>query len=292
MLCKNPFIKDGRAYGCNQCMPCRLNKRRVWAHRILLEANLYEANCFATLTYRLDQRSLDPVHPQKWLKRLRDRIYPNKIRFFLVGEYGDATFRPHYHAALFGFPTCEFGQSTYSLRRSSCCAQCDLVRDTWALGHIYLGSLQRESASYLAGYVTKKMTSEGDPRLEGRHPEFARMSLRPGVGGDALWEVADALLKHDLDVKLPDVPATLRHGPKEMPVGRYLQRRLRTLIGKAPHAPQVVMDKIDAEMLPLRMAAKNSEDNPSLKSRVVEKYAGKVQQVEARARIFKKPRGL
>jgi hypothetical protein len=35
--------------------------------------------------------SLNVVHFQKFMKRLRDRIKPLKIRFFHCGEYGDKT---------------------------------------------------------------------------------------------------------------------------------------------------------------------------------------------------------
>lgn len=296
MICKNPYMSAGRAFGCGQCMPCRLNKRRVWAHRICLEAAQYEDNAFVTLTYSDDclpeGATLVPEHAQKFLKRLRKKIEPEKIRFFLVGEYGDATFRPHYHIALFNFPSCEFGMSRYSRTRVRCCTRCDLVADTWGKGNVLLGSLGRESAAYISGYVTKKMTGAGDERLRGRYPEFARMSLRPGIGGDAMWEVADVLMAHRLEEKIEDAPSTLRHGSAERPLGRYLQGRLREQIGRIKSAPQSVMDKIDAEMLPLRQAAKNSEDNPSLKSRVVENNLGKIQRVEAKARIFKSSKTL
>lgn len=274
-------------------------------HRIMLEAGQYEDNAFATLTYSDENLpsggTLVPKDAQDWMKRLRIqwqriqenlKLEPSKIRFFLVGEYGDTTSRPHYHAALFNFPSCRYGQSTYGKNRSRCCAQCDLILSTWAKGHVYLGTLEKDSAQYLAGYVTKKMTSKDDARLQGRHPEFARCSLRPGVGGDALWEVADVLLANSLEYRIEDAPSTLRHGARELPLGRYLHGRLREQIGRPKHAPQKVMDKIDAEMRPLREAAKNSEDNPSLKSRVVDSKLGKIQRVEAKAKIFKSRKTL
>lgn len=132
MMCRDPYVSPaGPVYGCGQCMPCRLNKRRVWAHRIMLEAYQYEHNAFVTLTYAPEKLpengSLVPEHVQSWLKRLRARVAPSKFRFFLVGEYGDESERPHYHAALFGFRSCVYGQSQYSKRRSTCCHWCELV---------------------------------------------------------------------------------------------------------------------------------------------------------------------
>lgn len=290
MLCKQPFVDSaGRVFGCGQCMPCRVNKRRIWAHRIMLETLKHADNCFCTLSYAdeflPDGGNLSSRDLQLFLKRLRFR-YAGKIRFFAVGEYGDDSERPHYHVALFGYPNCRYGQSQYGRQRSKCCATCDFVADIWKKGNIFLGSLTQESAAYIAGYVTKKMTSSGDPRLKGKVPEFARMSLRPGIGGSAMEEVADVVLRHSLRDRFGDVPNSLRHGGKELPLGRYLMQRVRVLSGYEKNAPQIVLDKIDAEMRPLREAARADNENPSLKARVIEKNSGRVAGMEARQRIF------
>lgn len=297
MLCKNPYVSSaGRVFGCGQCMPCRFNKRRIWAHRIMLEAGLYKDNTFVTLSYADDMLPHDgsvvPKHLQDWLKRLRKAWEPNKLRFFAVGEYGDGSQRPHYHAALFNFPNCVYGQSQYSVRRDRCCQWCNMVADTWLKGNVFLGTLESSSAGYVAGYVTKKLTNAGDGRLEGRHPEFARMSLRPGIGGSAAWEIADVVLKYDLAEREGDVPSTLRYGGKKFPLGRYLVQRVRVMSGEEKNAPQIVLDKIDAEMRPLREAAKADNESPSLKAKVLEANKGKVASFEARERIYRKRRSL
>jgi len=166
--------------GCGQCMPCRINRRRLWTHRMMLESYKHAENSFLTLTYddeHLPARgSLDPSHTQKWLKRFRKAIAPRKVRFYLVGEYGDQSQRPHYHAALFGV-----GPDGIVVNNEYCSVP-DIVSRTWGKGHVMLGSLTSASAQYICGYVTKKMTSKFDPRLNGRYPEFARMSRRPGIG--------------------------------------------------------------------------------------------------------------
>lgn len=297
MICKNPYVSPaGRVFGCGQCMPCRFNKRRIWSHRIMLEAGQYSDNTFVTLSYADDMLPHDgsvvPKHLQDWLKRLRKAYEPSRLRFFAVGEYGDVSQRPHYHAALFNFPNCIHGQSSYTARRDRCCTWCNLVADTWTKGNVFLGTLEPSSAGYIAGYVTKKLTAAGSSDLEGRHPEFARMSLRPGIGGDACFEIADVVLKYDLDQKAGDVPASLRHGRKELPLGRYLVQRVRVMSGHEKNAPQIVLDKIDAEMLPLREAAKADNENPSLKSKVLELNEGKVARFEATERIYRKRRSL
>lgn len=302
--CRNPFVRGGMAFPCGQCDPCRHNRRRVWAHRIQLEAMCHEASAFVTLTYSEeflprclgDEPSLAPEHVQLWLKRLRSRTSPARFRFYLVGEYGDNTHRPHYHVILFGFPTCARGRT---LRRgnslepcwSDCCDRCRLVGDTWSMGNVDLGQVTKDSAGYIAGYVMKKMTRYDDPRLKGRNPEFCRMSLRPGIGADFSWEFGSSAFEHQLDKILPDVPLVLGHsGGRGLPLGRYMRRKFREVLGRAPGTPQHVMDAMASELLPLRESAFNSSS--SFKEEVIKAGAGKFANFEARQQLFRKGRTL
>lgn len=263
----------------------------------MLEANLHSENAFLTLTYSDENlpinsqnfATLNPKHLQDWLKRFRKRIEPSRIRYFAVGEYGDETFRPHYHAALFGFKTCLYGR-TRLFRPNGCCPQCDIVSSTWEKGQILLGTLETTSAQYISGYVTKKMTAPDDMRLLGRHPEFARMSLRPGIGADAMHDVASTILEFNLETSQTDVPSALRHGSRNLPLGRYLTRRLRVLTGKDPNAPQETLDKIQEELRPLRETAFNN--SASFKKTFVEANAQKVLNMETKTKIYKKVRKL
>lgn len=252
---------------------------------MMLEAALYSDNCFATLTYREealpDDLSVSPKTTSDFIKRLRKRGY--KFRYFACGEYGEDTQRPHYHLALFGFPTCAYG---ITRKREYCCAHCRAVEEAWGKGQIMLGTLEPKSMAYVAGYITKKMTRLNDPRLKGRKPEFARMSLRPGIGLGMMHEVASTLMDHGLDETLDDVPSVLQHGKLRYPLGRYLRRNLRTMIGRAPNAPPETLKKARDEMQPLRQAAFNS--STPLKVAVLETTLGRRIQIEARAKMFKK----
>ena len=226
----------------------------------MLEASQYEDNCFLTLTYGDEHlpsgNNLDPLALTLFLKRLRkffDTKFGRKFRYFGVGEYGDESERPHYHLALFGFPNCQRGR-TSPRRNGSCCEICDSVRSVWGLGNVYLGSLEQQSASYVAGYVTKKLTAKDDPRLEGRHPEFARMSNRPGIGAGVMDEVASTILTQELEIE--DVPTTLRHGSKQYPLGRYLRQNLRKKLGREEKTPETVLNEIQEKLRPLQELAK------------------------------------
>lgn len=184
----------------------------------------HSLSAFVTLTYDEANHpadgSLVPKHLTDWLKRLRLAVAPRRIRYYAVGEYGDQTWRPHYHVALFGVSPLE----------------AELFRSTWKMGHCLALPLTAQSCSYVAGYVTKKMTKPDDTRLQGRLPEFARMSLRPGIGAHSMEDVCNAITSSAAAAAavalLGDVPTTLQSGRTSMPLGRYLSNRLRQAYGQ------------------------------------------------------------
>jgi len=158
------------------------------------EASLHDANCVVTLTYDdvhlPADGSLDKLAVPNMVRRARKRGL--RFRYFQCGEYGEKLDRPHYHAALFGvdFPDKELGPPSKSgadqwVSRT--------LEQLWPYGRSAIGSLNFESAAYIARYVTKKVTGKKaaehyerfDPftgeafQLE---PEFATMSRRPGIG--------------------------------------------------------------------------------------------------------------
>lgn len=232
MKCLYPVVCSGRrVFSCGQCVPCRVYRKSVWTNRILLEAMQHEHNSFATLTYREQPigGSVSPGELSGFIKRLRFH-FGGRFRFFGVGEYGDRTWRPHYHVALFGFPSCEqLGFGSRVEEQGCICGPCTLVRKAWGSGFVMLGSLELKSARYIAGYTVKKMGSVTDTRLAGRHPEFARMSLRPGIGADATWDIASALLVYRPELREEDLAVELNGRP--MPLGSYLRRKVRREVG-------------------------------------------------------------
>lgn len=307
MLCSSPVTVTGLGVvGCGQCIPCRINKRREWVHRLMLEGSQYEDNAFITLTYDEEHlpyvagpqlpgdthlATLIPKHLQDWLKRFRKAVEPLKVRYYAAAEYGDATERPHFHIAMFNFPSCSWGQTR--THKQYCCASCDLVRSTWGMGNIYLGTLEETSMNYVAGYVLKKLTNKFDDRLRGRHPEFARMSLRPGIGADAMHDAASTLLEFNLVEAQGDVPSALRHGKRILPLGRYLRRRLRTLSTGSPDAPEISKEFYKQEykrLHDLQMAQKGRAVSISQVKK--EEDLGKIINTEARAKLFKSRKKL
>lgn len=150
--------------------------------------------------------------------------------------------------------------------------------------------LETASASYLAGYVTKKMTMRDDYRLLGREPEFARMSLRPGLGADFMHEVASTLLQFNLDQSQADVPSSLRHGNRELPLGRYLRKKLRAYIGKDIKTPEHEIQKIQEELRPVREAAFDASQ--SFSSALKDANRQKALNFKTRKAIFKQRKSI
>lgn len=209
----------------------------------MLEASQHSASSFVTLTYSDENlpllssgaSTLNPLDLTNWLKRFRKKIEPHRVRYYAVGEYGDTSERPHYHVALFGSGPCERSRTRqdYLGEGRSCCVRCDTVHSTWGFGRVDVARLENSSARYIAGYIEKKLTRFDDPRLNGRHPEFNRMSRHNGgLGSGAMHDVASTFLTFNLEKREADVPSALRLGKSRyMPLGKYLKKKLWALTG-------------------------------------------------------------
>lgn len=227
MLCEKPYRQGSQEFPCYVCLPCRINRKRLWTGRLLLEQMQHDDSCFITLTFDEDHIASDfSLHPEdlrNWLKRLRSLLAPVVVRFFAVGEYGDISGRPHYHVVLFGFRPVDHvsPQLQKKLHRRCTCAVCR----SWLFGDVDVGNLTPESAAYTAGYLMKYMTKKWDERLEGRHPEFTRMSLRPGIGADAVGEIVRFLSSEEGAKYVSEhhrIPSSIRCNGRRYPIGRYL----------------------------------------------------------------------
>lgn len=264
MQCKRPITtknSGGVPVACSQCLPCRINERRVKTHRMMLEASSHDDCSFLTLTYNDENlpesfhnkktgevyapNSVNPAHSKAFTNNLQTsfkRKFNRKIKYFICGEYGDKTNRPHYHLALFGYPPCKHPKRPLIVNQKfqPCdCNNCQFLSDLWGKGHIFLGTLKQHSAQYVAGYVTKKLTSNNtayqQEQLAGRFPEFARMSLKPALGKEALIKHAQSKSRHIKSVD--DIPKYLVHNGKKWPLGRYLYDQYKKTLGFEEETP-------------------------------------------------------
>ena len=213
---------------CKRCMLCCRNYKRGWAYRLVCEARMAPESMYLTLT--VDPEHLAEVFPggslrhepfQKFMKRLRIKLargydysyvppftsssllgslprimqrrhYQRKlIRYYMCGEYGEQSMRPHYHCCVFGarFPDAFFakkvgGEAYYTS---------PTLLELWPYGRMSLFSdVTARSAAYVAGYVEKKLERDQEAfKALGMMPEYVRMSN--GLGLDYFDEYCDQL---------------------------------------------------------------------------------------------------
>lgn len=145
---------------CGTCILCRKEQSRQWAMRITHEAQQHDENSFLTLTYDDDHLPVDNGlryrDLQLFWKRLRKEI--GKFRYYAVGEYGDKSMRPHYHACLFGHA---FTDARIYVREGDKPLWTTMqLQRIWGMGHVSVGALNYGTASYTASYIHKKLTSK------------------------------------------------------------------------------------------------------------------------------------
>jgi len=201
------YIDKSVVIPCGKCIGCRLDKTASWAMRIMCEAEMHTQNCYITLTYRDEDlnaiQSLSKEEISAFWKRLRfelsEKNRPGKgrtIRYFSAGEYGDKYSRPHYHAALFGFDFSE-DKLAWKQGEKDILFRSETLEKVWGKGICTIQELNHQSALYIAKYVVKKLSGLSSEKYEGKLPEFALMSKRPGLAKK--W-----LEKYVQDVKAVD----------------------------------------------------------------------------------------
>ena len=207
---------------CGHCIGCRLDYSRSWADRMMLELETAGKGIFVTLTYdnehcpwtQFDEEgypifgTLDKRDCQLFMKKLRSRFDGKdgrpfvKIRFFLAGEYGPSTKRPHYHAIIFGLGLSDF----YDLvphGRNELGQQyfiSDMLSSIWSNGFVLLSDVSWKTCAYVARYITKKLNGYSSIEYSERNvvPEFSLMSRKPGIGREYLELHPDCLDKENI----------------------------------------------------------------------------------------------
>ena len=202
------------AVACGQCVGCRLEKSRQWAVRCMHEAKSHEDNCFITLTY--SDKCLPPggtlvlEHHQGFMKRLRERIgrveKHGRIKFYMCGEYGEKTARPHYHYCIFGY---DFADKKYVADGpdGDKYYESKSLSSLWTFGNHMLGEVTFKSAAYVARYVMKKVTgdvaddyyrwTDSDGVVWDLLPEFTSMSRNGGIGLGHIHKFMDDVYPSD-----------------------------------------------------------------------------------------------
>lgn len=207
---------------CGRCLGCKQKRAQEWALRVVHETRYHDSSLFVTLTY--DEQhlphggSLVPRDLQLFLKTLRKaaalgrtHIVGRRLRYIACGEYGETTFRPHYHAILFGLGFDDERQATAKLRESP------TLSSLWGKGNVYYGEVSAASAAYVAAYTVKSVGQTFvDPDGVVLPPPFFRCSTRPGIGARYADSFADDFRSGTLVVD---------GQPRAVP--RYYQKRIK-----------------------------------------------------------------
>lgn len=170
---------------CGKCLECRLDYARTWAIRCVHEAKMHPHNSFITLTYsdeKLESPRLQYEHFQKFIKAVRQEhtIDENtKIGYFVTGEYGEKTKRPHWHACVFNFYPAD-AKYFRSNERGDKIYTSESLQNTWDFGHVEIGQVTLESAGYCARYAAKKLI-HGKDQDHDFHP-ISKKSNRNAIG--------------------------------------------------------------------------------------------------------------
>lgn len=218
MPCFHPHLQAIKGYidlrvmvPCRNCLGCRLDRAREWQIRLTHESKFHVKQCFVTLTYREENipahGSLDKLHFQKFIRRLRKRLRV-KTRYYMCGEYGDTTSRPHYHAILFGvwFADARLSNSQNPNRRHNYYTS-KTLDELWTHGDCIIGHVTPESCGYVARYIMKKITGDlakshytsvdADGVCHELTPPYNAMSLKPGIGHDAFQKWREDFTSED-----------------------------------------------------------------------------------------------
>jgi hypothetical protein len=227
------------------------------------EAKYHEQKAFLTLTYDdlhlPENGSLDKSHFQKFMKRLRKQ-HGGKLRYFMCGEYGDTTDRPHYHAILYG---CDFADRTKYKKsdRGEQLWKSDELDRIWGLGLCSIGAVTPQSCGYVSRYIMKKVTGDLAQEHYARinpttgewyllTPEYVNMSRRPGIGKDFYDDFKTDLYPSDSAIS----------AGKQMPVPKYYDRQLEkenpALLEQLKARRQARARKHKADNTPERLAVR------------------------------------
>lgn len=173
-------------YPCGRCPECVKAKINSWLFRLNKELEISTTPLFITLTYdeksvprtSAGRKTLRKRDVQLWLKRLRKeyaKISKKRVVYYLCGEYGSRTGRPHYHAIMFNMDCPE------------------LIDRTWQNGFTDYSVLGKNGARYVLKYMSKQRAKKSDSF----EPEFSLMSKK--IGSNYL---TPAMVKyHNRDVK-------------------------------------------------------------------------------------------
>jgi len=166
---------------CGKCIECRLKYAREWAIRCVHESKMHPNNSFVTLTYSNENLRDPKLNYRDWqlfVKKLR-KTQNEVISYFVTGEYGEQTKRPHWHAIIFNWypKDAEYKRSN---DRGDKIYRSAILNKIWGLGETEIGEVTIESAGYCARYAAKKLVHGKDDEHE--YQPISKKSSKHAIG--------------------------------------------------------------------------------------------------------------
>jgi len=171
------------------------------------EDKVSSSSLFITLTYdtlkipitKRGFMTLQKRDVQLFMKRLR-KANKNKLKYFLCGEYGGKTKRPHYHVILFN-------------------ANIETIQKAWQNGYVHYGQVSEASVGYTLKYMMKP-NRVPEHQNDDRDKEFQLMSK--GLGHNYISD--SSILWHKADIK-ERLYCPLKDG-KKIAMPRYYKEKI------------------------------------------------------------------
>lgn len=165
---------------CGSCITCRRTQATWWSHRIQHDVATLDrlgiGSSFITLTIESETTPvLRKSDLQKFFKRLRKRRPDYPFRYAAIGDYGENTFRPHYHALLLGFPP-ELSAD---------------VRKCWKFGFIDVEPIASGNINYVVRYMQTHTPSQRKKFVDAGLQEPFSLKSR-SIGSTLMRKVEDS----------------------------------------------------------------------------------------------------
>lgn len=241
--CQHSFVLKGVDFRipCGKCLPCQKKRRSDWSFRLEQEYNGSDSALFITLTYNdvnipkvngigtLNKRDV-----QNYIKRLRNshvkyvseqlnikksevKNVSKPIRYYLVGEYGSKTRRPHYHILLFNYEIANLRPITTQWKNT---------QTGYSMGHVDIGTVTGASINYVTKYMFKPF-GKNDWRVK----PFSLMSKKPMIGEYYLKKYGTHHIQSE-DLTVKDNNGNTRRLPKAFLRKLFINKEDRLEISK------------------------------------------------------------
>lgn len=262
--CLTPVkVRQDLEVPCKKCLLCRSNRTRIDYARWILEARYWPQRLTSVTLTEVDQAlvrtpqgypTLDKRRAQAFLDRVRkswqrerkkgispgyvapfpeeyrQKVLDGWIRYFLRAEYGDASFRPHYHLLIAG-PSPRWWNIN--------------AGHLWPYGRSHvtpIGTGETTQFAYVTGHTLKKSLPLSEVKLRGRQAPFNLSSRSPPIGGMRLQNIErihqDPQLARERELT-GDVRPIWRKDGIVYPLDRWQIKKLR----EAFDIPQLARDR-------------------------------------------------